>query len=304
MRSSKQVCAVVVTYNSEEYIRQCIESLLVTKDLAICVVDNDSQDQTLHILQEYAQRLIIIRSQENLGYAGGNNLGIKRAKKLGYKYVCIVNPDVVINTSSIHQLAKDLDSDADLAAVSPLITYSDSKTIWYAGAHMNESFESEMVGYRRPITVINQKKLVSTESINGAAVMMPIKIFQAVGYMREDFFLYCEEVEWSLRVREMGYRLACDRRVSVRHDVSLSTGGEGSLLQVYYYVRNILMLCKLHAPEFLPEQLRRRQNDYVKEILSLFKHPTQTQKLRRAYVMFRAVADFRAGRMGHAKNRF
>lgn len=298
------VLAVVLCYNSSKYIDACIKALYKTGRVDILVIDNASTDETVTTLRNIQTKYKFqLKCQDaNLGYAGGNNIGLRYAMKNDYEFAFIVNPDVIPNRLALDELVETLRKNKKIAAASPLITYADKKTIWYAGARIHpDRFEPSIEAYRHPLSSIADRGLREVDSLIGAAMLIRISTLSRVGLMDERYFLYCEETDWSLLFKQEGYTLICNRNAVMLHDVSSSTGGEGSILQIYYYTRNILLLCSKFAPSLLGEQLTFRKKVMYGELKAYFKHPFSYTHLHKAIVMRKAIADFKAGKFGKEK---
>lgn len=295
------VLAVVLCFNSSKFVEECLASLHETHLVDILVVDNKSTDDTAAKLRALQSKYIfkLKCNKANLGYAGGNNIGLRFARKNNYEFAFIVNPDVIVNASAIEQLICSLRANNKIAAVSPLITYADGRTVWYAGAKIHKDiFEPSIEKYRTPLSLVSPRGLRRVDSLIGAAILVDLKCLEVVGLMDEKYFLYCEETDWSLRFKAHGYELACDRDAIMTHDVSSSTGGEGSILQIYYYTRNVLLLCERFAPQRISKEIAYRKRLMFQECKAYIKHPMHTIYLRKALAMNRAIKDYKLHRFG------
>lgn len=298
------VLAIVLCYNSSRFIDSCIKALHNCKQLDILVIDNASTDDSILTLRSLqATYNFELQCQEiNLGYAGGNNIGLRYARQNDYEFAFIVNPDVITNNAAINHLIETLQLGKNIAAVSPLLTYADGKTVWYAGAKMHpERFEPLIEEYRKPLSSVASRGLREVDSLIGAAMLIRINSLDRVGLMDEKYFLYCEETDWSLLFKEKGYDLVCDRDAVMLHDVSSSTGGEGSILQTYYYTRNILLLCAKFAPHSLSREIAFRKKVMHRGLKAYIKHPRRLVHLRKLIAMHKAITDFSAGNFGKRK---
>ena len=102
---SNRASVIIVTYNHEDYIKDCLSSVLINDPFEVIVVDNCSIDKTVEIIKEKFPEVKLIKNQKNLGYSGGNNLGVKHAKG---KYVVILNPDTRVDENWLEELLKPL----------------------------------------------------------------------------------------------------------------------------------------------------------------------------------------------------
>ncbi|HEV3479800.1 MAG TPA: glycosyltransferase family 2 protein [Gaiellaceae bacterium] len=278
-----KVAAVVLSWNGREDTLACLRSL-EGEDVDVIVVDNASEDGTA----EAVTGAEVIRNERNLGYAGGMNVGIRRALALGADAVLLLNNDVEVEPGAIHALAAAAEG---AGAVCPVVVFGhDPDRVWYSGANFN------------PRRGYNGRQLTdwidtptATDRICGAAVLIPRTALEAVGTFDEDLFAYAEDADWSLRARKLGLPLLVVPDGTVRHKVSASTGGEGSPDALYYSTRNLLAVCERHAPLGALGTWRRR----LVAIAALLAQAV-TGKRRRAGVkaVLEGWRDFRRGRFG------
>jgi len=295
-RADPPVVAIVVTYNSAGYIGACLDSLAKSPvPLDVVVVDNGSSDGTAAAVRR-AHPSVVVVAQANLGYAGGNNAGLARACDTGCRYAFIVNPDVVIDPGCVAHLVAHMDAHPDVAIACPKILRPDRRTIWFAGATINwEEGVSNHRGQDQP----DEGQFDEAGPMDracGAAMLVRMSAVERVGRMPEDYFLYFEEMDWSLRFVAAGYGLAYVPSASCLHDASSSTGHMSPL--VYYYMtrNNLLFMSRFgrdHWASF-SAALRRRSLFNVRWWLA---RPS-AGNLCRVWAVARGYADFRLGRLG------
>jgi GT2 family glycosyltransferase len=230
----------------------------------------------------------VIRNERNLGYAGGMNVGIRRALELGAHAVLLLNNDVEVEPGAVAALVGALDG---AAAVCPVIVFADDPArVWYSGARFDPRR-----GYNGRHRTDRLTSVAETERICGAAVLIPRKVLERVGTFDENLFAYVEDADWSLRARGLGLPLLVTPASTVRHKVSASTGGEGSPGALYYSARNLPAVCERHAPLGLMGTWRRR-------VVTIGALLAQALAGRRRREGVRAVLegwrDFRSGRFG------
>ena len=242
MRSQPDLSVITVNYNGLQDTMEMIVSLQVhlhTVSSEIIVVDNGSRENEAISLQEYFPDIIVIRSEENLGFAGGNNLGIRKARG---KYIFLLNNDTLMEDDSLHFLCDTLDHHPQAAAVSPKIKFAAApRNIQYAGFTpiTKYTLRNKGIGYNEPDE--GQYDTPSpTAFLHGAALLIRREAIEKAGLIPEIYFLYSEEMDWCSRMSREGYQLLYDPRCTVYHKES-STSGTDSPLKTYYLTRNRLL---------------------------------------------------------------
>ena len=244
MEVEKILSIITINYNGLKNTCELIESLPADDNsLEVIVVDNAStNDEATEIAQRYPY-VTVVRSNHNLGFAGGNNLGIKAAHG---KYLFFLNNDTLIHqTSDIQHLINRLESDEKIGLVCPKIRFTwNHQPIQYAGytplssiTLRNKSIgcgEEDQGQYDTPHP---------TPYAHGAAMMVKREVIEKVGIMPESYFLYYEELDWSVMIRRAGYEIWYEPACTVFHKESQTTGQQ-SPLKTYYITRNRLMFAQ------------------------------------------------------------
>jgi hypothetical protein len=244
-----EVSIITINYNGLADTCALIDTIPFNdKSLEVIVVDNASlNDEASLIAQRYPQ-IKVIRSPKNLGFAGGNNLGIRAAHG---KYLFFLNNDTLLRpqTSDLRPLIARLESSEKIGAVCPKIRFSwDDNPIQFAGytplsriTMRNRSIgfgEADQGQYDTPHP---------TPYAHGAAMMVKREVIEKAGLMPECYFLYYEELDWSLMIRRAGYDIWYEPATTVFHKESQATGQQ-SPLRTYYITRNRLLFVQRNAP--------------------------------------------------------
>ena len=241
-----RVAVIVVTHNGCDDTRTCLRSLYTHEPfIDVIVVDNASTDGTVRALREQFPALTILHNNENKGFAAANNRGIRYAREQGATHVLLLNNDTVITSPFLEPLLQCLEDDSTIGAVAPLIyAWPDITRVWGAGGR----FRSRIA---RPehLTVAPSRKPYPVDFLSGCAVLVSVSAITAVGPLDEDFFLYHEDVEWSLRMRDAGYQLMVVPTVSLFHKGSRSTKGPFSPLATHHsLLSNLRLIQKRYRP--------------------------------------------------------
>ncbi len=233
---------ITVNYNGLKDTCELIDTIPFNIDMEVIVVDNASNNDEASKLQEKYPNIKVIRSDRNLGFAGGNNLGIKSSQG---KYIFLVNNDTIFKDFNVKVLIDRLESSPNIGAVCPKIRFTwGNQPLQFTGytplskiTVRNQSIgfeEEDKDQYNTPH---------ATPYAHGAAMMLKREIIETVGLMPECYFLYYEELDWSMMITRAGYKIWYEPACTIYHKESQATG-RNSPLRTYYITRNRLMLVK------------------------------------------------------------
>ena len=236
---------ITINYNGLADTCALIDTIPLNDDsLEVIVVDNASKaDEATSIQQRYPQ-VKVIRSDKNLGFAGGNNLGIKTAQG---KYLFFINNDALLRpqTSDFRHLISRLGADEKIGAVCPKIRFAwGSNPIQFAGYTPLSpiTMRNRAIGFGEEDNG-QYDKAHPTPYAHGAAMMVKREVIEKAGLMPECYFLYYEELDWSMMIRRAGYEIWYEPTCTVYHKESQATG-QNSPLRTYYITRNRLLFVK------------------------------------------------------------
>lgn len=255
------VWVVIVVYNSYEDTRDCLHSLAaVTRPgLRVVVVDNGSSDGCGEKLRVEFPALSHIRSEENRGFAGGCNIGIRAAIDASADFICLLNNDTLVEPGFIEPLVARAGSEASAGVIGGKILYDGfDKVIWFAGGEIDERRGFTRHRGQDAPDVGQYDDFGATDYVTGCLFFVPVPVFEKVGLFDERYFMYCEELDFCLRVRRDGYRCLYEPAAVIRHRVSRSMGGAYRPLFYYYQTRNLLEVYRraAGAGRFSPLTLR------------------------------------------------
>ena len=245
MQNEYNLSIITINYNGLKDTCELIESLpLEDKSIEVIVVDNASKEDEAAIIANSYPQVKVIRSEQNLGFAGGNNLGIKAAQG---KYLFFINNDVILKpqTSDIRHLISRLETDDKIGAVCPKIRFAwGDKPIQFAGYTplSRYTMRNRSIGFGE-IDKGQYDTAHSTPYAHGAAMMVKREAIEKVGLMPECYFLYYEELDWSKMFARAGYTIWYEPACTIYHKESQATG-QNSPLKTYYLTRNRLLFVK------------------------------------------------------------
>ena len=226
--SAPQVWAIVLNYNGHEVLADCLQSLQHQDypNLKILVIDNASTDDSDKIADEI-EGVELIRNEQNLFFAGGNNVGIPRAFNSGTDYVVLINNDTTSDPGLISALVSALEGDKEPGIAGPKIYYHERPVvIWSAGGMVD--FGKGWVRHRG----IRRKdegqfdEIAEVDYVTGCCLMFKREVFQAIGGLDESFPMYFEDTDFCTRARNAGFKVIYVPAGKMWHKISHSAGGE------------------------------------------------------------------------------
>ncbi|MES2457726.1 MAG: glycosyltransferase family 2 protein [Bacteroidota bacterium] len=243
------ISIITVNFNQHEATLELLKSIArhyPSANIEIILVDNGSKFDDESYYRIPFPNVIYIRSDQNLGFAGGNNLGVKAATG---KYLFFVNNDTEFTPGLLEALGKSLDENPLIGVVSPQINYFDDQSIvQYAGFtpmnyytcanHCVGQFEKDSGQYRN--------LLQPTGYAHGAAMMVRAEAIAKAGVMAENYFLYYEEMDWCDRIRRAGYQVWINTQGLIYHKESLAVG-KNSALKEFFMNRNRILFIRRNA---------------------------------------------------------
>ena len=242
MQNECKLSIITINYNGLNDTCELIESIPFSNEMEVIVVDNASIQDEASIISERYPQVKVVRSSKNLGFAGGNNLGIKEAKG---KYILLINNDTYFKEFNIDALIKRIDSSDKIGIVCPKLLFAwGNNPIQFAGYTplSNITVRNQAIGFGEEDRG-QYDKAHPTPYAHGAAMLLKRETLEKVGVMPECFFLYYEEIDWSMLFTRAGYDIWYDPACTVYHKESQTTG-QNSPLRTYYITRNRLLLVK------------------------------------------------------------
>jgi GT2 family glycosyltransferase len=293
------VAVVVLSWNRGEDTLACLRSLAAVSEPTVTtiLVDNASTDGTVEAVRGEFPEVEVVVNGSNLGFAEGNNAGIRHALDGGAAWVLILNNDVEVDPGFLQALLEEAARRPDVGALSPLILFGPpSETIWFAGAAYDprKGYNGRQRGYGAPAGAPFDE-VWETDRICGAAMLVPRAVLEEVGDFDTELFAYYEDTDWSLRARAAGHRLYIVPAGRIWHKVSRSSGGESSPATLYYGTRNALAVSERYAPLRFVGTWRRRGVLLTAHCVQALGSGGRREGLGAVLAGFR---DFRAGRFG------
>lgn len=241
------VSVISVNYNQAQLTCDMVASLLQTTypRLEIIVVDNASPTDNPDQITERYPEVKLIKSAKNLGFAGGNNLGIIEAQG---EYLLFLNNDTEVAPGFLEPLVQLFEQNPQVGIASPkIIFYGTDNVIQYAGSLGVNPWTGRSVTVGMGETDHGQhNRSHATQLADGAAMMVPRRVIDAVGVMPELYFLYYEELDWCEIIKRAGYTCHYVADSTIYHKESMSVG-KSSVLKTYYMNRNRLLFIRRNS---------------------------------------------------------
>lgn len=244
------VSLVILNYNGENFLIEVLNSLINStyKNIEILVVDNCSSDNSINIIKQQFTQVKLIENSKNLGFAEGNNVGIRAANG---KYICLVNNDLKVEENWLSPLINFLENSPEYAAVQPkVLSWRDPAKFEYAGASGGYIDKYGIPFMRGRILDEVEKDDAQYDEIveifwaSGAAICFRAAIVEEIGALDNDFFLHQEEIDFCWRMILKGYKLAAIPESIVYHYGGASLGYESPQKLYLNYRNNLSMLIK------------------------------------------------------------
>jgi GT2 family glycosyltransferase len=241
-----RIFTIVLNYRDTDDTLRCIRSLRESsyRWQFVVVVDNGSDDRSAAILREGLPATMLITSEENLGYAGGNNLGIRHALKRGADYVWILNPDTEVQPETLERMVRTMTRypEIGIAGGRVLNGRNGGKTIWFNGGRIDwtTGARTSHIDSGRLDSAVPDDRIHDVDYVTGASMLVRRQVFDDVGLLPERYFLYFEETDFNVRAHRLGWRMVVDPRARLMH-YQRSWGSVPGPQYIYYITRNQLL---------------------------------------------------------------
>ena len=247
-----KVFVIILNYNGRDTIKECLASVfrMDYPNFEVVIVDNDSRDGSFELAKNYFPKAHFIKNEKNLGFAAGNNIGIRFALEKMADYIFLLNNDATVfkNTlSDLIKIAQKRESEK-IGIFSPVIFKGDSKDIWFAGGKINWL---RMRAEHKNLPQSPFKKrggLIKTDYVTGCAMLIEKEVFKKIGLLDEIFFLYYEDADFCWRAKKEGFKSAVAAGAKVKH---YEKSEENKKAKTYWLVVSGIYFFRKNSPWFL-----------------------------------------------------
>lgn len=232
----REMLCIVLSFNGYNDTAACLDSLAAgaTQGFDVLIIDNASSEGVADKLAAAYPHIELLALSENLGWAGGNNAGIRIGLERGYRWICLLNNDTVFPEGHVKAWL-DAARASPSCLLHPSIFYWDEPEI----AQLHPELDGRRNGYR---AMQNHARLVQMNFAYGACLAVHREVFERIGLLDERFFLQLEETDFHLRAMNAGFEALCDPSVKIFHKESRAFGGTRAAIKTYYSTRNSLLL--------------------------------------------------------------
>ncbi|MDE7430530.1 MAG: glycosyltransferase family 2 protein [Lachnospiraceae bacterium] len=235
----KKVGIILVNYNGEKYIVDCINSLLeqTYKKIEILFWDNHSDDASVKIVNQMYPQIHLVEGEYNYGFAEANNLAVKKILKMGVEYVLLLNIDTVADPHLVEYLLEK--ADANIVTTAQICTGMHGEKSWYAGGELQLD-----IGKSRHLNIKRVNMAIQVTFISGCCMMIHKDIIKKYGLFDTKYYLYYEDTDLCMRWYLKGVHMYYLPKAKLWHRIGGSSGGIRNPLKEYYMIRNRLYFVK------------------------------------------------------------
>lgn len=247
------VAILVLNWNRCRDTLACVESIgkLIYPRFVTAVIDNGSSDGSPRVLRERFPSTEVLETGRNLGYAGGNNVGMKWALQRGADYVLILNNDtIVVDPDALTGLVLVAEQDPRIGVLGPKVVCEPDRHLLYScGETQSLWFNRRRIATGQPDREIGAEPR-DADYVVGCALLVSRQFIESVGMLDEVFFAYYDEVDWCFRGRALGFRVVCVPTAVIAHKGEASSGKGLNPITAYYRTRNWIYFMRKHAAPY------------------------------------------------------
>jgi len=257
MSISGKVGIIIVTYNSSRELLSNLEAVTkqTYKNYKVYIVDNCSNDQTLNLINNYLKNssisIKLITNSTNAGYAGGNNIGIKKSISEGCEYSFILNPDMILDKHCLELLVNRIKNNSSIACVGPIVLYNQNNnenTIQVYGVLADFKSQKKTQLYMNRTLDSDIPEELFVDYVNGGAMLIRNDILMKAGFFEEKYFMYNDELDLAHRLKIKDYKYLVIKKAVVHHHHDWSIKNKKGYYILYYYgIRNRYLYFKKYG---------------------------------------------------------
>lgn len=293
--TTHKLFVIIVSWNSKKDLSRCLDALLgASGAFEVVVVDNASTDNSVEMVRQKYPQVNLLVNEQNLGYTGGNNVGLRYALDRGADYILLLNDDAIVEQSSIAQLLEATIHYPEAGFLGPAVySWEEKDTLLSAGGFFNERWQ---VTHRN--TNARAAGAMEVDFLSGCALLLKREVISDIGLLDERFFAYHEDVDWCYQAKQAGFKLLVVPEAKIWHPDTRQRDANSPTL-AYYMTRNTLLFLSKHQLGRLI--ILRKFITYLLRWANWSLNPKWRHKHKQRDNLLRAVIDFARGRFGRAE---
>lgn len=253
----KEIGIVVCNYNKASYVVKCIESILNSsfKHMDILVIDNGSTDNSVNELRKFQDRIEIVQNKQNLGGSGGFNTGLRRLLQKQYKYIMLIDNDVILEKEAIEQLYHFMEQKKEVGLAGAKIMKMDDKEYLQ---EMGAMIDYDNLGVKPFFAGEKDREdipdVIYCDYVPACALIARVAAIRKVGILPEDNFIYWDDMEWGYNFNQAGYKVASYGKSKVWHKGGVTISA--NTFQTYYWYRNKIKFFLKHHVNMTNQEIK------------------------------------------------
>lgn len=295
-----RVVIILLSYNHSELTQACLDSLLKIDYPAyeILVVDNGSTDGAAEEIRGRYPQVGFIQNETNLGFVGGNNIGLRYAQSVEADYALLLNNDTEVAADFLSRLVSAAEADASVGVAGPTIYYYDRpNVVWSAGGAIDwRRGSTRMVGLDETDRGQFGMEVRPMDFVTGCALLVKMAAVKQAGTLDERFFAYYEETEWCVRIARAGYKIVHVPLSKVWHKISPASRAASPSVH-YYMTRNRLLFLRLSGAGW-QAWAHTVFGEYLRTLLSWSLKPQWKGQAPQRKAMLMGIKDYLTGHQG------
>lgn len=302
---SPKVAAVVLTYNQRQLAFRCLDYVVRLEypadRLDVIVVDNKSSDGTPEAIRDRYRTMPVLKTGENLGYAGGNNVGLQHVLELGADYALILNQDAVVAPDMLLALLIVAEQEPDVGLLGPKVYHLEEPRYLQSAGIMLDSCLRPHIRGEDEFDRGQFESIAECDALAGCALFTSRRVIEEVGLLDPRFFMYHEEIDWCLRAKAAGFRNLYVPTARAWHPKP-QLNGANEAFKTYYMTRNHYLLLSKHGAGVLPVAQITRKN--LVWLLNWTLNPKWRHVRQKRNALFKGLVDAALRRYGRQKTHY
>jgi len=285
-----KVFIIILNWNTADFTIACLNSLahLTYPSYEIVLVDNGSTDGSDEVVRAAFPDVTFIRTVENKGYSGANNLGINYALEHQAEYLWLLNNDTIIDPHALTHMVDFAESDHTIGMVgSKIFFYDEPEVLWYAGGNFDveKGGITSHIGWGQRDTG-QYNDITDVGYVSGCSLLVKREVIEKIGLMPEEYNIYFEETDWNFQAQQAGFRTVVAQQSLVWHKIKRK--GEYLVRFVYYMTRNRFLLIYKICPKAIIPCIKYQFEEGKKLLSDLYKNKECSKLIHFTYILILA----------------